>query len=219
MRYGTGTPGTGISLSILPLRTHTFSAMKKRKVNACATCATTTQYDHERTNAAPFVPRPANRFGMFRQRACASACRPEGTQLHRFRNDFDLYQPLASFLGLAEPAETEILIKRRSNRLNFRATLTAGASFPCPLNPDMGTKRPLRFEAALIGAGSVYAVAVASIASAAAFFSRRFFAVMLSIISRSESSRERTAGFAAMSPVTAGSRLTALDAASSDVWV
>lgn len=138
MRNATGTPGTAIFLPIAYSVKHRKTFVKKRKGNARATRATTTPYDHERTNAAPFVPRPANRFGMFRQRACAPACRPEGTQLHRFRNDFNLYQPLASFLGLAQRRKIAFSINGRSNPLNFRATLPAGDSFRCPPCPDIG---------------------------------------------------------------------------------
>ena len=136
-------------------------------------------------------------------------------------HDFDLCVPLASIVGLAQRRKIAFSINRRSNRLNFRATLTAGEFFRCPLCPDMGTKRPLRFEAALIGAGSVYAVAVANIASASAFFLRRFFAVMLSMISRSNSSRVRPVGFviSVASPLTAGNSAIALCAASMLVCV
>lgn len=53
MRNTTGTGGTGISLSILHYTQHTFSAVKKRKVNARATRATPARHFMKTTKANP----------------------------------------------------------------------------------------------------------------------------------------------------------------------
>ena len=78
---------------------------------------------------------------MFRPGAWRVAGFAPRSRLHRPGHGFGLRVPLASFAGLAGPAETAFSIKWGIERLNLRATLAAGESFRCPACRDMGEQK------------------------------------------------------------------------------